>query len=38
VALPGGVAAVYSFDADALYAWQRFDPVMQEWLKRIGAL
>lgn len=38
VALPGGIAAVYAFDAEALNGWRQFDQVMQEWLGRIGAL
>jgi hypothetical protein len=38
VALPGGIAAVYGFDADALYAWRRFDPLMHTALTQIGAL
>ncbi len=38
VGLPGGIAAVYSFDADALSSWKSFDMVMGEVLGRIGAL
>jgi hypothetical protein len=38
VALPGGIAAVYNFSADALYSWRSFDDVMNEVLTRIGAV
>ena len=38
VALPGGIAAVYDFGADALYSWRNFDGLMQDVLTRIGAL
>jgi len=38
VALPGGIAAVYDFGADALYSWRNFDGVMDDVLARIGAL
>jgi hypothetical protein len=38
VALPGGIAAIYAFDADLLGAWQRFDTEMQPRLQQIGAL
>lgn len=36
--LPNGLAAVLSFDADALRAWKRFDEELALWLGRIGAL
>jgi hypothetical protein len=38
VALPGGIAAVYDFDAELLSSWRDFDPQMKTWLGRIGAL
>lgn len=38
VALPGGIAAIYRFDAAALYAWKDFDRVADEPLRRIGVL
>ncbi|HVW93816.1 MAG TPA: hypothetical protein VHB74_14575 [Devosia sp.] len=38
VALPGGIAAIYRFDASALYGWKNFDRLMDEQLKRIGVL
>lgn len=38
VALSRGIAAVYSFDFDALYSWRDFDPEMRAWLGRIDAL
>ncbi len=36
--LPNGLAAVLSFDADALPAWRHFDEQLALWLGRIGAL
>ncbi|MHA6297883.1 hypothetical protein [Devosia sp. CAU 1758] len=36
--LPNGLAAVLSFDAEALGAWKRFDEELALWLSRIGAL
>jgi hypothetical protein len=38
VALPGGIAAVYDFSADALYSWRSFDGAMTGVFNRIGAL
>jgi hypothetical protein len=38
VALPGGIAAVYAFDAGVLYSWRDFDRVMDEMLRQIGAI
>lgn len=38
VALADGIAAIYRFDAEALYAWKDFDRVVGEALNRIGAM
>ena len=38
VALPGGIAAVYDFSADALNSWRSFDTVMNGVFGRIGAV
>jgi len=38
VALANGIAVVYGFDFDVLYAWRAFDGEMHKWLARIGAL
>ena len=37
VYLPGGMAAVYTFDAAVLQSWRRFDAEIEPWLVRIGA-
>tara|TARA_R110002124_G_scaffold63350_48_gene173610 strand:+ start:12482 stop:13159 length:678 start_codon:yes stop_codon:yes gene_type:complete len=37
VYLPGGMAAIYAFDAKILQTWRQFDPEMEQWLTRIGA-
>ncbi|QYO75123.1 hypothetical protein [Devosia salina] len=36
--LPNGLAAVLSFDAEALKGWKRFDDELALWLGQIGAL
>ncbi|WP_297113140.1 hypothetical protein [uncultured Devosia sp.] len=36
--LPNGLAAVLSFDAQALTAWKQFDAELARWLGQIGAL
>lgn len=38
VHLPGGLAAIFTFDAAALAGWRNFDARMALWLGRIGAL
>jgi hypothetical protein len=38
VALSTGIAAVYAFDSDVLPQWRNFDPELQKWLGKIGAL
>lgn len=38
VHLPGGLAAIFTFDRTALAAWRAFDPEMARWLGQIGAL
>lgn len=37
VLLPSGIAAVYTFDAQALQHWRDFDAQMEKWLTVIGA-
>lgn len=37
VHLPGGIAAIYAFDATILQSWRRFDAEMERWLAPIGA-
>ncbi len=36
--LPNGLAAILSFDAEALVAWRQFDAELAQWLGKIGAL
>ncbi len=36
--LPTGLAAILSFDAEALVAWRQFDAELAQWLGKIGAL
>lgn len=36
--LPNGLAAILSFDAQALVAWRQFDAELAQWLGKIGAL
>lgn len=38
VVLPSGIAAIYTFDAEVLASWRRFDTEIAPWLQRIGAL
>ena len=38
ILLPNGLAAVLSFDAEALIAWRQFDAELAQWLGKIGAL
>lgn len=38
VHLPGGLAAIFTFDISALAAWKNFDIEMSRWLGQIGAL
>lgn len=37
VLLPSDIAAVYTFDAEALQHWRQFDGEMENWLTVIGA-
>ena len=37
VYLPSGIAAIYTFDAEALQSWRQFDTEMERWLSHIGA-